>query len=436
MFEKFTERGRKVIIYAREEAEKRQNDYLGTEHLLLGLLREEESLPMVILKKMGLSAEELRMEVERNLPTGSNILTFGDIPFTPRAKKVLELAVEEARLLGHSYIGSEHLLIGLIREDAGIAGKILRSLGANLLGVRQLAINLSMRKAQSGGKDKKSHTPALDEFGRDVTQLAREGKLDPVVGRETEIERVLQILGRRVKNNPVIIGESGVGKTAIVEGLAQRIIAEEKSNIQTNESGNPVTGKMKTPEADPPDPVSPALDEQWNLKNLAKSDYKIEADKIIFLATPNIKKALYQTTVLSDFNVHMEARIRNNNAAGRFGIIVGYRTMKDSPYEIYYLLSLFRQQEFLLQKYSAFRKELVTRIPINFDSLGDGFQDIQLEVKCSGPFIELHANQKQVFRWNTGEELVSGQVGVFVSPETEVEVSKFEIAKGTEFSRK
>lgn len=227
MFEKFTERGRKVIIYAREEAEKRQNDYLGTEHLLLGLLREEESLPMVILKKMGLSAEELRLEVEKNLPTGSNILTFGDIPFTPRAKKVLELAVEEARLLGHSYIGSEHLLIGLIREDAGIAGKILRNLGANLLGVRQLAINLSMRKAQIGAKDKTSHTPALDEYGRDITQLAKEGKLDPVVGREDEIERVLQILGRRVKNNPVIIGESGVGKTAIVEGLAQKIIAED-----------------------------------------------------------------------------------------------------------------------------------------------------------------------------------------------------------------
>jgi ATP-dependent Clp protease ATP-binding subunit ClpC len=227
MFEKFTERGRKVIIYAREEAEKRQNDYLGTEHLLLGLLREEEGLPMVILKKMGLSADELRIEVERNLPSGSNILTFGDIPFTPRAKKVLELAVEEARLLGHSYIGSEHLLIGLIREESGIAGKILRSFGANLLGVRQLAINLSMRKVQQGAKEKKSHTPALDEFGRDMTQLAREGKLDPVIGREDEIERVLQILGRRVKNNPVIIGESGVGKTAIIEGLAQKIIAED-----------------------------------------------------------------------------------------------------------------------------------------------------------------------------------------------------------------
>lgn len=227
MFEKFTERGRKVIIYAREEAEKRQNDYLGTEHLLLGILREEDSLPVIILKKMGLSAEELRMEVERNLPSGSNILTFGDIPFTPRAKKVLELAVEEARLLGHSYIGSEHLLIGLIREEEGIAGKILRSLGANLLGARQLAINLSMRGVQHTGRARKSHTPALDEFGRDITQLAREGKLDPVIGRENEIERVLQILGRRVKNNPAIIGESGVGKTAIVEGLAQKIVAED-----------------------------------------------------------------------------------------------------------------------------------------------------------------------------------------------------------------
>ena len=227
MFEKFTDRGRKVIIYAREESERRKNDYLGTEHLLLGILREEESLPVVILKKMGLSSEELRIEVERNLPSGSNILTFGDIPFTPRAKKVLELAVEEARLLGHSYIGSEHLLIGLIREDEGIAGKILRSLGANILGARQLAINLATRGFQYGPKTKKSNTPALDEFGRDITQLAREGKLDPVIGREDEIERLLQILGRRVKNNPAIIGESGVGKTAIVEGLAQKIVAED-----------------------------------------------------------------------------------------------------------------------------------------------------------------------------------------------------------------
>lgn len=226
MFEKFTERGRKIIIYAREEAEKRQNDYLGTEHLLLALLREEDSLPVAILKKMGLSIEDLYMEIERNLPSGTNILTFGDIPFTPRAKKVLELAVEEARLLGHNYIGSEHLLLGLIREEEGIAGKILRAFGANLLGGRQLTINLSLR-TQPHVKEKRSTTPALDEFGRDLTQLARAGKLDPVIGREDEIERVLQILGRRIKNNPVIIGEPGVGKTAIVEGLAQKIMAGE-----------------------------------------------------------------------------------------------------------------------------------------------------------------------------------------------------------------
>ncbi len=227
MFERFTDRGRKVIIYAREEAEKRQNDYLGTEHLLLGILKEEDSLPMIILKKMGFSANELRIEVERNLPSSTNILTFGDIPFTPRAKKVLELAIEEARLLGHGFIGSEHLLIGLIREEEGIAGKILRSFGANLLGARQLAINISTRGTHHTGKDKKSPTPALDEFGRDITQLARDGKLDPVIGRENEIERILQILGRRIKNNAAIIGESGVGKTAIVEGLAQKIVDED-----------------------------------------------------------------------------------------------------------------------------------------------------------------------------------------------------------------
>ncbi len=224
MFEKFTERGRKVIIYAKEEAEKRQNDYLGTEHLLLAVLKEDDGLPVAILKRMGITPDEVRMEIERNLPQGTNLMTFGDIPFTPRAKKVLELAVEEARLLGHNYIGSEHIFLGLIREEEGIGGKILRSFGANLLGARQLTINFSIR-AHTNVKEKRSATPALDEFGRDLTQLAKEGKLDPVMRREDEIERLVQILGRRIKNNPVIIGEPGVGKTAIVEGLAQKIIA-------------------------------------------------------------------------------------------------------------------------------------------------------------------------------------------------------------------
>jgi len=223
MFEKFTERGRKVVIYAKEEAERRQNDYLGTEHLLLALLRDEDALPVMILRKMGISLDELRMEIERNLPVGNAILAFGDVPFTPRAKKVLELAVEEARLLGHNYIGSEHILLGLIREDEGIAGKILRPMGANLLGARQLAINLSMR-ATPHSKEKKTATPALEEYGRDLTRMASDGELDPVIGRETEIERIMQILGRRIKHNPALIGEPGVGKTAIVEGLAQKIV--------------------------------------------------------------------------------------------------------------------------------------------------------------------------------------------------------------------
>ncbi|MFI5304099.1 MAG: ATP-dependent Clp protease ATP-binding subunit [Nitrospiria bacterium] len=226
MFERFTDRGRKIIILAREEAEKHQNDYLGTEHLVLAILREGDGMALAVLKKMGLSSEQIRLEIERNLPGGGSTMTFGEIPFTPRVKKVLEYAMEEAKLLGHNYIGSEHLLLGLLREEEGIGGKILRSLGSNLLTARQLTINL-LRKTSPREKDKKSNTPALDEFGRDLTQLASEGSLDPVIGRADEIERVLQILSRRTKNNPVLIGESGVGKTAIVEGLAQRIIANE-----------------------------------------------------------------------------------------------------------------------------------------------------------------------------------------------------------------
>ncbi|MDH5669537.1 MAG: ATP-dependent Clp protease ATP-binding subunit [Nitrospira sp.] len=226
MFERFTDKGRKIIILAREEAERHQNDYLGTEHLVLAILRESDGIALMILKKMGLSTEQIRLEIERNLPGGGTTMTFGEIPFSPRVKKVIEYGVEEARLLGHNHIGSEHLLLGLLREEEGIGGKILRSLGANLLTARQLTVTF-LRKSTPRERDRKSNTPALDEFGRDLTQFAQEGQLDPVIGRSDEIERVLQILSRRSKNNPVLIGESGVGKTAIVEGLAQRIIQSE-----------------------------------------------------------------------------------------------------------------------------------------------------------------------------------------------------------------
>ncbi|MFQ3573729.1 MAG: ATP-dependent Clp protease ATP-binding subunit [Thermodesulfovibrionales bacterium] len=228
IFDRFTERGRKIIIYAREEAEARNNDYLGTEHILLGLIREEDSIPCIIIKKMGINIDDVRMEVDKTLGHQSGtILTFGNVPFTPKAKKVIELAIEEARLLGHSHIGSEHLLLGLLREDEGIGGKILRKMGASLLSARQLTINIGVKPQYSNQQHrekKRSNTPALDEFGRDLTQLAIEGRLDPVIGRENEIERIIQILGRRLKNNPAIIGEPGIGKTAIVEGLSQRIV--------------------------------------------------------------------------------------------------------------------------------------------------------------------------------------------------------------------
>src|SRR3990172_3114956 len=223
MFERFTDRGRKIIILAREEAEKHQNDYLGTEHILLAILRDGEGAALLILKKMGLSPEQIRMEIERNLPSGGVTMTYGEIPFTPRVKRVIEYAIEEAKLLGHNFISSEHLLLGLIREEDGIGGKILRSLGANLLTARQLTLSF-LKRVQTKEKEKRSNTPAIDEFGRDLTTLAADGQLDPVVGREPEIERVLQILSRRTKNNPVLIGEAGVGKTAIVEGLAQKIV--------------------------------------------------------------------------------------------------------------------------------------------------------------------------------------------------------------------
>ncbi|MBV8985313.1 MAG: AAA family ATPase, partial [Acidimicrobiia bacterium] len=235
MFERFTDRARRVVVLAQEEARLLNHNYIGTEHILLGLIHEGEGVAAKALESLGISLGAVRTQVEEIIGQGGSSPS-GHIPFTPRAKKVLELSLREALQLGHNYIGTEHILLGLIREGEGVAAQVLVKLGADLSRVRQQVIQLLSgyaggKEAASAGTGPGESTPSgslvLDQFGRNLTQLAREKKLDPVIGREREIERVMQVLSRRTKNNPVLIGEPGVGKTAIVEGLSQRIVANE-----------------------------------------------------------------------------------------------------------------------------------------------------------------------------------------------------------------
>jgi ATP-dependent Clp protease ATP-binding subunit ClpC len=235
MFERFTDRARKVMALANQEAQRFNHEYIGTEHILLGLVKEGSGVGANVLKNLDVDIKKLRLEVEKLVKSGPDMVTMGKLPHTPRAKKVIEYAIEEARSLNHNYIGTEHILLGLLRETEGVAAQVLMNLGLKLEEVRQEVLNLlgasmengipslGMKMDPTAAAKQKSRTPALDSFGRDLTALAAEGELDPVIGRKIEIERLIQILCRRTKNNPVLIGEAGVGKTAIVEGLAQRI---------------------------------------------------------------------------------------------------------------------------------------------------------------------------------------------------------------------
>jgi len=238
MYERFTDRARKVMQLANQEAQRFNHEYIGTEHILLGLVKEGSGVAANVLKNLDVDLRKIRLEVEKIVQSGPDMVTMGKLPQTPRAKKVIEYSMEEARNLNHNYVGTEHILLGLLREQEGVAAQVLMNLGLKLEEVREEVLNLlghgmepseSGERAVSAGtqgaqKSGKSKTPALDSFGRDLTELARQGKLDPVIGRQNEIERVIQILSRRQKNNPVLLGEAGVGKTAIVEGFAQMVV--------------------------------------------------------------------------------------------------------------------------------------------------------------------------------------------------------------------
>jgi len=348
MFERFTEKAIKVIMLAQEEARRLGHNFVGTEQILLGLIGEGTGVAAKVLKSMGVNLKDARVEVEKIIGRGSGFVAV-EIPFTPRAKRVLELSLEEARQLGHNYIGTEHLLLGLIREGEGVAARVLENLGVDLAKVRTQVIRMlgeTAEVASGGGSGKGStKTPTLDEFGTNLTQQAADGKLDPVVGRQNEIERVIQILGRRTKNNPVLIGEPGVGKTAIAEGLAQRIntgdipdILEDK-RVLTLDIGLLVAGtkyrgefeerlKKIMEEIRSAGNVILVIDEVHTLIGAGAAEGAIDAANILKPALARGELQCIGATTLDEYRKHIE---RDAALERRFQpVMVGEPTVQDT----------------------------------------------------------------------------------------------------------
>src|SRR5271163_3682223 len=326
MFERFTERARQVVVLAQEEARTLKHNYIGTEHILLGLLREEEGLAARVLESLDITVERVRAQVVRIVGSGEEV-TSGQIPFTPRAKKVLELALREALSLGHNYIGTEHILLGLVRENEGVAARILLDFDADSEKIRNEVIRMlsgpgGRRQGQSGGGsgagsgaasgEGKKSSKLLDQFGRNLTKLAAEGKLDPCVGRETEIERIMQILSRRTKNNPVLVGEPGVGKTAVVEGLAQRITSSEVLDLAALVAGSKYRGEFEErlkkvmKEITQRGDIILFIDELHNLVGAGAAEGAIDAASILKPALARGELQTIGATTLDEYRKYLE----------------------------------------------------------------------------------------------------------------------------------